>query len=388
MIRSLTIPCILAISFSFTNPCDAPREKQPGDSDTIYEVQVTNPDFQSVARVHTVEGQFDPSEVTTITANADGFIEQVFVATGDSVTKDDPIVTISNTEILELIDIKRARIKELQARLTQAQGRIETSEGEDLPTTIEDTVFMDEDPADQQPQRQFGDAGTPPDRPRTVKGLVEVLEANIDSLTKQADALDRQLLSLTQNSPVDGVITKTHASETNKVKQQDKLVEISKTNPLSVKFFLPEDVASFIDKTSQVKVSPKDAPDVSGTGTVYFISPNIDTATGKIEVRAHCSNNDNQIKGGQKADVNVSTRKMDRVIILPKEVLYEEEGNTFVFIVYRNQAKLVAVKTGEANEQGIQIYGDLRVDDPIIIKRPPELKHNSFVRIKKPDNTP
>lgn len=385
MIKSLTIPFIIAISFSFVNPCDSPKDKKPRASDTIYDVSVVHPEFQSVPKAYKVEGTFDPSEVSYITANADGHVEQVFVDAGDSVAKDDPVVSVSNTETLEKIDIKRAKIKELQARLNQAQGRIEASDGEDLPATIEDTMFMDEEPFDQVPQRQFGDAGTPPQRPKTIKGLVEVLEASIDSLTKQAEVLDRQLLDMTQNSPVNGVVTKILVSENNKIKQQDKLVEISNTNPMSVTFLVPGDVASFIDKNSKVKVAPLDAPEVAGTGTVYFISPNIDSSTGKIECRAHVSNEDNKIKGNQKASVSVHTRKMDRVIILPKRVLYYEDKKSYVFIVYRNQAKLVEVTIGETNEEGlVQIYGDLRVDDPIIIDRPIELKHNSFVKVVKP----
>lgn len=384
MLKSITWPLLLALSFSFVNPCSPDNKSTaPSSNDTIHQVQTVKPTFKSVSKTYKAKGEFTPSELTYITANARGTIEQIYVDVGDRVSKDDPITAIANNQIIEMIDIKRSRIAELQARLDQAQGRVADADGEDLPTTIEDTMFMDEDPIDEPTaNKNFGDSNTKPESPRTVKGMIDILETTIARLTKEASALDRQMLDLVQNSPVSGVVTAKLVSDNNLVKPQDKLIEIAQTNPLSVTFKLPDNIASYVDKNSKVKVFPTDAPEFTGSGTVYYINPNIDQASKTIEIKAHISNPDNRIKGGQQAEVTVSTRKTDRVIVLPKEVLHQEDNKTYVFIVYRNKAKLVQVTTGEEDEQGnVQIFGDLRVDDPIIIKRPPELKHNSFIKV-------
>jgi len=383
-LRSLAIPLLL-VSFTFVNPCDkTDRERKPGADDTIYDVTVIYPEFTSVPQAYSVDGVFDVSQVDNVTANADGEIEQLFVNEGDTVSKDDPVVAISNTELLDRIDVKRARIKEYQARLNEVQFKLEGTGGEDQATTIEDTAFLDEDPIDEPINKQYGDTSKPKLKPKSLKALAEVIEATVDTLTKEADVLDRKLLKLTQNSPATGVVTKVYVSENNKVKEQDKLIEISQTDPLSITFYVPDSVASFVDKHSKVKVAPIDAPDFKGTGTVYYIDPNIDTKTGKIKVRAHVSNETGRIKGGQNATVDLATRKMSRVIVMPKRVLHYEDDKKYVFIVYRDQAKLVQVNTGDETDDGkIHIRGDLRVDDPIIIDRPMELKHNSFVKVMK-----
>lgn len=381
---------LIAMSFTFVNPCDkAPAgPKKPGANDTVYDVKVIYPKFTSVPQRHTVDGVFDVSETVNVMATAPGEVEQLYVDVGDVVTKDDPIISLTNTQLTDLIDLKRAKVKELQARLKQAQAKLNITGGEDLPVTIEDTLFLDEEPVIEEPTaKPYGDANRV-QKPATLKALAEVLETTIDSINKQTDVLDRKLLNLTHNSPIGGVVTKKFVAESNPVKEKDHLVEISKTDPMSVSFELPEKMASFIDKHSSVKVSPIDATEVTGSGTVYYIDPNLDSGNETIKVRAHVSNEDGRIKGGQKAKVRVATRKMARVIVLPKTVLYYEDDKPFVFTIHKEQAKLVSVTTGEENEDGtIQIFGDLRIDDPIIIDRPVELKHNSYVKVLKKDDS-
>jgi membrane fusion protein (multidrug efflux system) len=111
------------------------------------------------------------------------------------------------------------------------------------------------------------------------------------------------------------------------------------------------------------------------------VSPNTDHTSGTIEIRAHIDNPEYRIKGGQKANVSVSTNKVDRVVVLPKKVLVFQDNKSYVFVVYKNQARLTEVTLGEETEDGnIQVYGDLRVDDPIVVNRPAELKDGSFVK--------
>lgn len=341
-------------------------------------------------KTYHTEGVFDYSETTTVTAKFGGEIDQIFVNEGDAVSVDDPLISLSNSEIIDIVDIKRAKVREYTARLKEAQERLGESGNEDQPASMEDTNFLDEDPGDEAIEKDYGSQSTPPERPRSLKALVEMLEALVDGKTKEADLWDRRLLELNHLSPVNGVATKKIVSEGNHVSEKDPLIEIVQTDPMSVTFNLPQDEASFVDKHSDVKVSPVDAPEAQGTGQVYYIDPSLSTGTDSIQVRAHVSNDENKIRGGQKASVMVTTRKTNRVIMLPKNILFYENDKKFVFIVFRGRAKLVEVTTGDEDGRGnIQIFGDLRVDDPIIIDRPLELRHNSFVKIHETkENSP
>lgn len=377
---------ILALSFSFIGPCQKTQGTNntvaPAPNDKIFEVSVVHPEFKSVAKTHTVDGSIDVSDVTTITAAGPGFVDQILVNEGDMVITGDSIITISNTELTSAIELKGAKIVEMQAKLNEAKARLEDGGGvANQPMNSDDTTFLDEDSANAQEQpKQFGDANQQAPV-TTLQAFVTYLEARISKMMKETEVMNRQLQQLSQMSPVTGIITKKLVSLSNKVSEKDKLLDIVTTNPLSVTFFLPQNEASFIYKSAKVTVSPKDAPDVRATGTVYFVSPNTDPTSGTIEIRAHIDNPENRIKGGQKANVSVSTNKVDRVVVLPKKVLVFENNKSYVFVVYKNQARLTEVTLGEETEDGnIQVYGDLRVDDPIITNRPAEMKDGAFVK--------
>lgn len=385
-LRSIVLP-LIALSFSFVNPCSQKidTDAEIPDTETVFDVDVIYPKFKSVPRLHEVDGTFDVSETIIITASAQGSIDQILVSVGDIVQKDDPLVQISNTDITDRIDLLRAKVKEYDARLKVAKAKIVGAGHEEGSVTVEETSFLDDEPIDDPatPTR-FGNANEPKVIPQTQKALVDVLAAQIERANKEADALDKKLLELTLLSPTGGVVMKTLVSESNKVSEKDPLMEISKINPLSVSFHLPEDVASFVDKNSAVTVSPVEAPEVTGQGQVYFINPDIDKQTSSILLKAHVSNENSLIKGGQKAKVKVATRRMDRMVEVPKNVLIYEDTQVFLFTVQGKRAKLVEVKTGNQTADGnIQVTGDVHSEDPIIINRPSELENNSYVKMKE-----
>jgi membrane fusion protein (multidrug efflux system) len=385
-LRSIILP-LMAISFSFVNPCSQKTDPNTAipDDETVFDVDVIYPQFRSVPRLHEVDGTFDVSETITITASAAGTIDQILVSVGDTVRKDDPLVQISNIDITDRIDLLRAKVKEYEARLKVAKAKIVEAGHEEGSVTVEETSFLDDEPIDEpSTPTQFGNANEPKIIPQTQKALVDVLSAQIERANKEADALDKKLLELTLLSPTGGTVMKIPVSESNKVSEKDPLMELSKIDPMSVSFNLPEDVASFVDKNSAVTVSPTDAPEVTGQGQVYFINPDIDKQTSTILLKAHVSNENSLIKGGQKAKVKVATRRTDRVVDVPKNVLVYENDQVFLFTVQGKRAKLIEVKVGNPTTDGkIQVSGDVHSEDPIIINRPSELENNSYVKMKE-----
>lgn len=382
---SVLIP-IAALSFTFVNPCSEkvpPQGKKPASGEKTFDVEIVYPRFVSAPRRYQVEGEIAPSDVSFVTAAASGVIESVLVSVGDRVEEGDPVVNLTNADLSDEIDVLRAKAQEAAARLKDAKNKLSVAPNPQRSVTDDEVLFLDEEPVPR-PTKNFGS----PEReqaPQTLKDLVDVLQAMVDRYNSEADALDRKLLELTHKSPVTGVVAERFFNEGNRVKTEDKLIAIAKTDPMSVKFRLPDEVASYVDKHSSAAVTVTGAADAVGEGLVYFISPDIDPGTRSIEVRAHVSNPDGRIKGGQKADVRVTTTRSDRVLVVPPQALIHEGEKQFLFIVYGNQVELTEVRSGKKLPDGsIEVPGvDLRVDDPIVINRPLELKNNSFVNIAK-----
>lgn len=386
-LRSYVIAPLLAISFTFVNPCSkkaAQYSPTPKQDDEVFEVSVIYPQFKNLPRLYKSEGVFDVSEKVVIKAKASGKVEELFVSEGDVVEKGDPLFVIDSNDLQDEIDLKRLKIKELTSRLKILKGKLDGVSSADMPVSNEDVEFLDDDFIDQDtPQKNYGTAQKK-ELPETVQDLAKLVEDMIKRFDKEVLILEKRLLDLSHKSPADGVVTAVFEAEKNNVSYKDQVIEVSQINPLSVKFFLPSDVASFIDKQTEVALTLKDNPDVKSKGTVYFIAPNVDPTKKTIEVRAHMTNEDGKIKGGQKADIEVLTRKIDRVLILPKQALVYENGKTFLFVIKGSQAKLLEVEKGrELDNKMVEVIADISVDDPVVVERPMDLKNKSFVKIIK-----
>lgn len=375
------IPLVVGF-FTFSNPCSqraAYQPERPAEGDAVLEVDVVNPKYAETPRTYDVEGEFEESEINFVTARYSGIIDEAFVNEGDTVAAADPIIAISSEELLDQVDIKRAKIKEFTARLNLAKAKLSIAPEPDTPVSTDDVTFLDEEPATQPSVK----TGEPAEQPKTLTELVDVLEAMVERYTTEADALDKILLDLHHKSPVAGTVMDVLFSQGNRVKEQDKLVSIARTDPMSIAFAVPQDVASFVDKTSRVRATLIDAPDVSADGTVYFVSPDLDPVNKSIEIKAHVENSGGRIKGGQKARVRLATNKKDLALIVPESSVINHGNKKYIFAVYGNQARLLEVVTG-ANMTGgrIEVKGvDLNVDDYVVMNPPPGLKNDAFVKI-------
>jgi len=375
---------LLALSFTFVNPCSQrgkPPPPEPTAQDAVFAVRVVYPQFVTQPRKLAVSGQIEPSQRSVITARYNAIIDLVSVNEGDVVNKDDVLVTLSSDELDGKIAVKNARIKTLSARLKAAQAKINLYGRDDRPVSAEDVEFLDDD-VDEQPTdaKEYGDSAM--GKPADLKELVDVLEAEVDKETRAAEMLDRVSSELVHKSSLSGVVVKKTAVEGNRVKEKDPLLEIAQTDPVSVTFKLPKDVASFVDKQSTVSIVLKENTDVYGDGQVYFISSEIDTVTHTLEVRAYIANTQGLMKGGQDVEVRVATRKLERMMTLPRSAVVTEGDKSFVFVVYGQQVRLLEARLGDPGPNGtVEVMAEVRVDDPVVIEKPADLKNNSFVKV-------
>lgn len=378
---------LFALGFQFINPCSPQNRptRVPTDTDTIYDVQVVCIDTTGKPRTHDAEGEFEAAERAVITAAIESEVSQVLVGEGDSVIEGDPLIMLSGADLQNRIDLVKAEQKEVDARLKKAQSELKLlGKDEDKPMSIEDAKFLDEEDTTAPPPepKNYGPA-EPAQKTGTLREFIDVLSAMSERLAKKIEILEKQISDLTQKSPVKGIVTKVYVAATNKVDEKSALLDIVKTDPMSVVFSLPEDVANFVDKHSTVSVSLVDAPKITGEGTVYFIDPNLDNIKKTITIKAHVSNTGNEIKGGQKAKVTVSTRKIDEKKFLPKTALIFEKKKVYVYYVETNQARQKEVQVvGKEDDKGrFEIMTDLTSDDPVIVKKPEALLNGAFVKI-------
>lgn len=395
-INLLTFPLLLAISFSLNNPC-APEKNQPVEKikkveEPVRDVSVIYPRFTESTRVVQGRGRFSVSDRLNLKAEFSGMIEKVHVGEGDQVKGGDPLCLIKSDDLNKEIERKQAELKEAEAQLEadrkifQASGGIETEPG---PLDEEtEPAFIDEETGEPAPYRE--NSPTPP----TVKGpetdlesRFKISEARVERINTELDQLEERLKKLIVTSPLAGVIHKRNVTEGSIFEEGDELFEIIVNNPMTLTVHLPQTVASYVDKQSPVRASPLSASDKSVDGTIFYISPEIDTVNRTLEIRLHLPNEEGLIKEGQEGQAVVSTRKVEKLLIIPRRAVVDKEGGKFIFVVMNGKAVLTEISLGQAMENfDVEITANIRVDDPIVVEGQESLSNGNPVKILD-DNT-
>lgn len=380
---------VVFLSFLTACPSKNKNTETPGPDDVIFEIEVTYPHFVDQPQYVATEGTFSVSDQLTVKAPYRGTIEKVFVSEGDRVNMGDPLCLFDAAHLNAQIEVKQAELKESETELEllqQNQGITGTTTGESEQGP--ETIFLDDEITDQPPQKPKEAVENPPpnteEAKKEVAEKIKLLETKIQKINKELDLLGLELQQQNVTSKLAGIIQTRHITEGSLVTENENLFEIVATDPISMTFYVPQKLSSYVDKLIQVKAHPEESPEMITEGTVYFISPTLDGENKGLEVKIHLPNEKGLFKAGQKGKALVSTRKVDKVLLIPQKALFQEGELSYVFIAKGDKALKIKVTPGEITEnEEIAIEGKLRIDDAIITSAPGNLHDGSFIKVVK-----
>ena len=82
-----------------------------------------------------------------------------------------------------------------------------------------------------------------------------------------------------------------------------------------------------------------------------------------------------------KADIIVE--QADSTIVIPKEIVMNNRGRKYVYVVEKSIAKMRTIRTGLEDQDNIEILEGLEVSDKLITRGYETLREDSKVKIQK-----
>ena len=208
------------------------------------------------------------------------------------------------------------------------------------------------------------------------------LEAAVQLAQAEVDTAKLNLDYTTVTAPISGITSMEAQSEGSLISTTGLLTKIVQVDPIYVIFSLSEnELISFRNMTEKgliknpqnktevvAKVRFSDDTIYEHEGTINFINPTIDEATGTVKLRAVFPNPDNKIKPGQFLRLNMGGLTRINAVSLPKESVMQEAGGSYVYRVNaQNEVELATVKTGLTTQDGKWIIDEgLNAGDKII----------------------
>ncbi len=348
-------PRVPAVTSADSAPRSAqflPQANQP--------VPVIKPRSQSVSSYAEITGNAAAVNAVKLVARVEGYLEKIHYEDGQFVKKGDLLFTIQQ-------DQYKDQLQQAQAQLLAAQAQLAHAKVE-LPRY---SALVKKDAATQtEVDHWYYERAT--------------AEAQVFGAQAQLSLAKLNLSYTEVRAPFDGIVGKHLVDPGNVVggAQQSALAEITQLDPIYVVANLSEqDVLKIRANLNQHRLTFEDLrkvpvdvalSDQTGfplQGTIEYVSPGIDPATGTLLVRGILANPDRTLLPGFFVKMRLPMGRVDRnALLVPDSALQQDQGGRYLLIV--GQEDVVEqryVKLGQLDGSLRVITSGLKPDDRVVV---------------------
>lgn len=381
---------VSVFSFAGCGKNDAKEEK-------AIAVSVQKADGSDIENSNTFLGTTKIKDSTAVTVEMPGVVEETYVSSGDRVVKGQELLKMKGTDV-------ENSIKTAEAAYNTALGAYNDSSEmtkSQLETNLEkakssyeaaNKMYEEASASFEETEKSYEEGNTSETAYKAAKAVVDQLKNNADQAQKSYEAVQKAYDAggdseqakaaveqaetalnvaksnrdkLVLKAPCDGVITAKTFEAGETASQAQPAFIISETNVLSITLSVTDsDIKKFSkDQSVNVKLGDEEV-----TGKVSEVPQVPDPATSLYKVEVDVDNFNEKYSAGTAAEVSISIEKQTNVITVPKKAVFEEDGKKYVYIVDSdNRARKKEVTTGIETEKDIEISGEVKLDDIIVV---------------------
>jgi len=296
-----------------------------------------------------------------VTAQREGKITALNHDEGDVIKSGDIIARLDASEVL-------ANLKKAEAELRQAEVNLLNIDTE---YKRKEALYREQLISKQ----QFDDIST---RLLLAKTMVDNVRASLDvAKLKYEYSFIR--------APISGIVTTRVVKIGDTVMPGQKIASIVNLSSLYISAPIDEADVSMVSLGQDVRVMMDAYPDRVFMGKVTRISPIVTGArleTKTFEVRVSVPRDGIIIKPGMSADIEIITRRVSNVLVVPSQAVIEKGHEHLVYVASDGRARLKRVETGLFNWNLTEIKSGLSEGEVVIFPPDkPEFKEGVRIRV-------
>lgn len=384
------------------------------------ENEVATPVFSEIVKADTISqkirttGDIKPMLGVSINPEAAGKIEDILVDVGDVVKKGQKLAQINDETqqaqfkqaqaALNLaktaIESQKVAIESAKSALVSAKASVEASESQlkNLATTRKrleklysegavsrqdvDDIITKYDNANAAHISAQTNVKRSSDSVQTALMALEMRKAEMSQAEANLNAVKVNLEHTIVDAPFDGVITARYADPGANAKTDKALFEIEQNSPVKIIGSVSEkDLFQIAGGQTEVIVKV-DSLAGDFKGVIKKVYPAIDNSsrTGKIEI--HMPNQDNTLRTGMFARLEVLVSTHSGAVVIPRDALVRYEGGCLTFVVENNRAVKRPIKIGIIDDNRVEVIEGLKAGERIISKGIEFIRDGALVSVE------
>lgn len=338
-------------------------------------------------------------------------IEKMFVKKGDKVEKDQVLMKLEETNIqYKIKDAKlRLSMEEENLKKLEKEGNTELEidlsnakiRYEDAKNTYERNKELYEENAiskvsfeesENDMNKLYNDYFLAEEKLKNsdYENEITIQKQRVKLAKLEVEKLQRDLMKYTIRSPITGTIVDTNISESGIIESHITLMSIQDIAHLEVVVDMNEYDASKIKVGNYVKITGDSFENKIYEGKVKYvgsIAKQIDAAQGKesvVEIKVDIENNDEFLKPGFSAKLDILTDQKDNVLTIPYEAIFtRKNGDKIIFTVKDGIIKEHKISTGIESDFSLEVIGDIEEGEEVILNPNEETKDGDQVMVDK-----
>ena len=195
--------------------------------------------------------------------------------------------------------------------------------------------------------------------------------ATLGFVEKQIDALATEAggtAVLELRAPFAGEIVERNAVRGALVESGKALFTLADRSTMWAMLNIPESELAQVRLGQQVELSVEALHDRTFTGTLTWISPQLDDRTRMAHARAEVANPDGWLKAGVFARARILTGHSEGAVVIPRSAVQQLDGKPFAFVKLEEDLyEARALRIGAQHNGRLEILAGLRPEDRIVV---------------------
>jgi len=311
-----------------------------------------------VAQPLTATGSVLPRQEANVGTKVAGRIERILVEEGTEVREGETLFRMDQSDLVLADRAARASLAMARASLNETALTLESAarEKERFSRLYEKNAIS---------RQKLDDITT---AHALAASRVELVKARLAEAEANLALLLQRLHDSVIVAPFSGVVAKKFVNEAEIVSSGVPVVALMDIDRVKAEVEIPETSLTAVKSGTPASVALDALPGESFRGAVSRINPRIDRQSRSFKAEIDIANPGRRIKPGMFARITLATEAVKNVVVIPRRALIvDERGNPAVFALRNDRAILLAIKTGLAGDELMEVREGLAAGDRVVV---------------------